>query len=228
MKIAISCFVLLAISSMAATSSAQIVDFVETFDNGSADFSDFGDNPATFVPASPDSSAFISTFNDFADGFIFLTTTRVENQNGFLPSGGAFFGDFIADEVTSVLFDIRHDFDQSLDFNIRIAPSDNFPGAFLLDPITIEPGSEFQEFNIDVQPGNFSFEVAPGPGVFESIFSDVQNFQLFALLPGGVSSGTFQVDIDNFEINTADVPEPSSSMVLTLAMMGLSISRRRS
>lgn len=203
MRISVPFVAVLAVALMAVSSSAQIVDFVETFDNDSADFSDFSDNPATFVPATATSSAFISTSNNFEDGIMGNTTTRVENQNGFLPSGGAFFGDYISDEVTTVRFDIRHDFNQALDFNVRIAPGSNFPGAFLTNTIAIQPGNEFQEFRIDIQPSNFGFEGAPNPGLFAFVFSDVQNFQIFTSAPEGVTTGTFQVDIDNFEIITA-------------------------
>lgn len=201
-----------------------IVDFTEDFESGVANFTAPSRSLATLIlTGGVDDSAFIRAATDPNFQGVVLRA-ELDGRGPGPASGGAFAGDYIASNVESVSFSIRHDNTENATFGARFATSANFPAVnFGLG--TLAPG-EFQEFTIDfTDPSLFGIE-AFGPTTFEQIASQIGNIQITTT---AANDSIYNVDLDNFQITTAasSVPEPSSLALLMGAAGLLSIRRRR-
>ena len=198
-----------------------IVDFVEDFENGAANFSNAERAGVTFFATGGlnDSSFIRGTTDPDFQGVVIRA--EIDTRGPGPASGGAFAGDYIASEVESLSFFLRHDNTEDADFGVRLATAANFPGIFV-DLGTVAPSDEFQELVIDfTDPLNFAAsEGAP----FAAVAPLIGNIQISTSSANG---GTFDVDVDNFSVTTATaVPEPSSLAMLG-CLAGLGALRRR-
>ena len=197
-----------------------IVNFTEDFESGVANFSDANRELATlFQTGGVDDSAFIraATNPDF-QGVVFRAET--DSRGPGAASGGAFAGDYLASNVESVSFFLRHDNTEDTTFSARFATGNNFPGS-IVELGTLAPGA-FQEITIDLtDTSQFFNEGAP----FTSFADQIGNIQIATSTDSAVS---FNVDLDNFQISssTASVPEPSS-LTMLVGATGLFFLRRR-
>jgi len=197
-----------------------IVNFTEDFESGVANFSDANRELATlFQTGGVDDSAFIraATNPDF-QGVVFRAET--DSRGPGAASGGAFAGDYLASNVESVSFFLRHDNTEDTTFSARFATGNNFPGS-IVELGTLAPGA-FQEFTIDLtDTSQFLNEGTP----FTSFADQIGNIQITTSTDSAVS---FNVDLDNFRISTStsSVPEPSS-LTMLVGAAGLFVLRRR-
>jgi len=197
-----------------------IVDFTEDFESGVANFTDADRELATlFQTGGVDDSAFIraATNPDF-QGVVFRA--EIDSRGPSAASGGAFAGDFLASNVESVSFFLRHDNTEDATFSARFATGNNFPGS-IVGLGTLAPG-DFQEFTIDLTDTSQFFNEGPP---FLSFANQIGNIQIVTSAENG---GSYNVDLDNFQIRTSTsaVPEPSS-LALLVGSTGLFVIRRR-
>lgn len=198
--------------------TAQIGDFVEDFEGGTAGFVNAGrDAVEIFNSGGVGNSAFVraAVDPDF-QGVVIRAETDARSP---VASNGAFAGDYIQSAVETLSFSLRHDSNNAETFGVRFAPATNFPGITFNFAEAVEPG-EFQELVVDFSDPT-AFQAFEGSD-FDTIFRQIGNVQLLA------PAGSFNVDIDNFAIATASsVPEPSSGLLLAMGCLGLSLRRRR-
>lgn len=133
-------------------------------------------------------------------------------------SGGAFVGDYVAGNITTLSFDVRHNAETSLDFSVRLPTFNNTPANIVFGP-SVEASGEFTTLTFDISPDNPAL-IPTGGSPFVTA-SAIQNVQL---LVGGIDAGDVAatIDIDNVAIT----PAPSGAVAL-LAAGGLAVRRRR-
>ncbi len=134
-------------------------------------------------------------------------------------SGGAFTGNWIDAGVTTVQAYVRHNFtEKPIDFFARLSSG----GAAVFFGDTAVEANEWTLVNFEISPDNYTNAGA----TFEAAVSNVMNFQIAAIIRGGVSSpGTnIQFALDQVSL----VPEPSSALlVLGATVFTWTLRRRR-
>lgn len=216
MRSLVSAVVLLAGVSGA---SAQLVNaFTETFDAGSE-----GWLAGTFSPLDFDASGFVSSTADIsAAGPFGLTLFR--GHDDFDASGDAFVGDYLTSGITTVSFDIRHDYTDALDFALRIATPGNSPG-FAIELSESVFFGEWTTVTFDLDPNNplYTPEGPAGFGFFAGVMTDVGNLQISLTPPAGLPVGTFVTfDLDNAKIT----PSPGAFAPFCIGLLAAARRRR--
>ncbi len=214
----------------AALAQSAALPFTETFADSGENFLNTGFAPLEFIPGTDaDGSGFVrNAVPSDAAGDMGLVVARIE-FNAFDPtasaSGGAFIGDFITGDISTFSFDVRHDADAPIDITARFSPPTRFPGAFPLVPQSVAPSEDFTTLTFDLSFASLGFEGAPTPALFDQIFSNVGNIQIFLGTDlSTVSSGTVNFDFDNVAIA---VPEPTTLVMAGLGGLAFCQRRRR-
>ncbi|MCP4952172.1 MAG: PEP-CTERM sorting domain-containing protein [Proteobacteria bacterium] len=208
--------------------ASAVTSFTETFD---ADNADWGNQAS--APVSHDAAGFITTsgaFPDLGQGVLFRGQDEffLPDQNG--SSGGAFNGNWIADGVSQLSVDVRHNAPVPLSFFTRFSTPFNFPGATAVRFVPVMPN----------QWTTLSFNIAPNPpfgapnfvtfegSTFEDVFSNIGHVQIGASTPDGFDENpsVFTFDMDNASITV--VPEPSGTLLAMAGGLLLMLRRRRS
>lgn len=147
-------------------------------------------------------------------------------RNTVNSSSNAFFGDWIANDVTRIDLWVRHDAATALNLGLRIPTSAGFPAMLGRFPDAIQP-NVWTLLSMDINNTNPELldETGPTHNNFNSVFSNVTYLQLFADLSGQANSATIHFDLDRVTI----VPEPSAWLMagLGLPALGLAIRARR-
>ena len=210
----------------ASASAGSIVEpFIETFDNDSANWTNFNGsgNLEWFNSGGPADSAYASgTYNlENASGFFPPVVLRAED--GSDASGDAFVGDWIASGIVAFTLDIRHDLDQPLTIFGRFATPQNNPGAAAFASVVVEPNT-WTTVTFDVTETSTDI-ISFGSGTYESIFSNIGNVQLGFDVPQGLAGQDIplRLDIDNAGLV---VPTPGGAALLGIASLSL-VRRRR-
>ena len=199
-----------------------LTDFTEDFENGVANFLDADRNFAQLLSTGGvNDSAFIRGVSspDFQN--VILRAERDARAPG-TASGGAFAGNYLASQVETLSFYLRHDSATDVDLGLRFALPGNFPGiAVDLGPVV--SSSIFQEFTVDFTDSTIFAAIEGAP--FAAVAADIGNIQILA---DSADTNSFNVDIDNFSVvvASASVPEPTS-MMLFGTFAGLASLRRR-
>lgn len=209
---------LLTLGASGALASAQLVTpFTETFDSDAQ-----GWLSGSFAPLTHDASGFVtSTVDISAAGPFGLTLFR--GHDDFDASGDAFVGNYLASGITTVSFDIRHYYTESLDFALRVATPFNSPGFAIELSDSIAAG-EWTTVTFELDPNNplYTPEGPPGFGFFAGVMSDVGNLQISLTPPMGLPTDTFVTfDLDNVSIT----PAPGS--ITSFSILLLAAGRRR-
>ncbi|MBO6513574.1 MAG: hypothetical protein JJ974_06395 [Phycisphaerales bacterium] len=211
------------IAAAAFTASASVTPFTETFANDASNWTS-GDNSALSWVSSGalDGSSYASSTLDLnAAGPFGLTLLR--GQANTNASNGAFVGNYLESNITTVSFDFRHNAGVDLGIALRVASPFNFPAFAVELPDTVASG-EWVTLSFDLYFGNplITIEGAPTPMAFNEIMENVGNLQISADRPDGLTTPLVaDFDIDNVSI----VPAPSAAAMLGL--MGLTATRRR-
>lgn len=208
----------LLVLSAGGLANAQLVGpFTETFDSSAE-----GWLAGSFGPLDFDPTGFVSTTTDIAAGGPFgLTLFR--GHDDFDASGDAFVGNYLDFGITTVSFDIRHDYAESLDIALRVATPMNSPG-FAIELAEGVAGGEWTTVTFELDPNNalYTPEGPPGFGFFAGVMSDVGNLQISLTPPAGLGTETFVTfDLDNVAIT----PAPGGFASICVGL--LAIGRRR-
>lgn len=194
--------------------AAPAVPAIEDFENGLGGFAGSG-GPATLVTDAGNTFAAVTRSVPAQGGPGFGAETVLANNT----PGNIFAGDFLAGDITSLRFDVRHDADVPLTFSLRLAQPANFPSAIVFNPTVVIAGDEFVTLKYFIDPDNPLFF---GAGTDPSItLSDIQNIQL--LVDNPVVAPAFDVTFEFDNVRT--VPAPAG--VGALGVAGLAASRRR-
>jgi len=225
-RIAITASAALVLAASSVASAGSLVGpFTETFDSGSANWSNFNNSGPLdwFAAGGPDGSGYASgTYNlQNASGFFPPVVLRGQGGNG--ASGGAFVGDWIASGVIGFSFDIRHDLSEALTITGRFATPMNNPGAATESSITVESNT-WTTVTFDLTEGSTDI-ISFGSGTYQSVFSNVGNIQLGFNVPQGLAGQDIEVrfDLDNAALV---IPTPGTAALLGLAGIGLARRRR--
>ncbi len=216
-----------ALASLAGQASAVVVPFTETFDTTAGwSNTDFAE-PTLVGSGGLDGSSYISTQRSFANSsagsFEVLFRGEPSLIPGLLPdaSGGAFIGNWIDAGVDNISFDIRHNGVAPVNFFVRVANVNRFPGAIA---VAFQPtfAGQWTTISLDLSPDspNFvSFEGADYNAVFAN--AGIIQIGIDAGVLGGIP-GDFTFDLDNVTIT----PAPGAAFAL-LGACGLAARRRR-
>ncbi|TVS04919.1 MAG: hypothetical protein EA423_07140 [Phycisphaerales bacterium] len=208
--------------AIASSASANLLDFIETFDTGAANWRNFDGSAELdwFPSGGPDGSAYASSvFNltNFTGGF---PPVVIRAQTNFNSSNSAYAGDWIAAGVTGVSFDIRHDAPEAVSLTGRFATPAN-RGASTETAFQVQPGV-WTTISIDLTEGSPDI-ISLGGLSYQAIFSNIGNIQLGFEPPANLAGQNIDVriDIDNFAL----VPAPGTAALGLIA--GLAAVRRR-
>ncbi|CAL1125409.1 unnamed protein product [Cladocopium goreaui] len=200
--------------SLFSSSASAVSNFTETFATDDSDWLDGASGTPDYFPE------YISyapaPFNSGAGGFGDPLQILFRGNAGNNASGGAFVGDWLADQVTSLSVDVRHNY--TTDLNLYARFNRGFGQAASLANITdfaIAPNT-WTTIEIPITDSNPPF-VSYGAGNFNSVFTGIQDIQVGLYLPANTDFDTLRFDLDNVQLTV--VPEPS-----TLVMFGLGLS----
>jgi len=166
----------------------------------------------------PDGSAFATTTINFAGFQPNNPAVLFRGQDEFNSSNGAFVGNWVTDGVNGFSASVRHDAGVPLNFFVRFASPDNFPGANNIFVIPVPSGTWTSLSSALPNPG-LIFE---GPFTYNQVFSNIGHVQIGVSVPQGLAGvdAPFSFGIDNVGI----VPEPTS---LALLVIGACVIGRR-
>lgn len=209
--------------ALAASASATTVPFTESFSADAANWRNgAGTATATWTAGGgADGGGFISDTFSFANSVENDTPILLRGQSNFGSSGGAPFGNWLADGVTEYRVSIKHDAPVPLNFFTRFASPAGFPGAIGLGFAPILPNT-WSELVIPINPGNPQFISFEGSD-FNTVFSNIGRIQVGVSVPAALAGNpnTFTFSIDEVTL----VPEPTTLGLVALA--GLAALRRR-
>lgn len=214
---------IVSLTAISSTATATIVPFTEMFtENSSNWFNGSGTAAANWSPAGgPDGSAFASSTGSFLtvntnDPILFFRA-----QDEFGSSNGAFVGNWVADGVTQFSAWVRHDTGVPLNFFVRFASPNNFPGANQVFVVPVDSGM-WTQLTAPLPNPTLIFE---GPFTYGQVFSNIGHVQVGVITPAALAGmdQTFVFDLDDVSI----VPEPAILLSLVVAGAAL-IGRRRS
>lgn len=223
MQTTLTAFITLA---CAATASAGLGPFTETFDNSA---SNWVNSPGTAFLDHVTDGGPNGAGDGYASGtFNFLNAAADDNvvihraQDEFNASGNAFVGNYIESGIDFLTFDFRHNLPVPASVFTRITPPANFPGAIGVNFAPVLP-NQWTTIAIPLTAGSPQFVSFEG-ATFESIFSNVGHIQ-FGVTVGDAFAGLdadFIFDIDNVSI----VPTPGTFALLAATPL-LAARRRR-
>lgn len=211
------------LSLVASISTAGVTPFTETFDSGANDWLQGSFTAPGFVASGAlDDSAYITSMADLNSAGPFgLIVMR--GQSDFNASGGAFVGDYLANGINRVTFDLRHNAGIDLGVALRVASPTNFPGLAVELPELVA-SDEWVTLSFDLEFSNplLTLEGPPTPEFFNQIMAAVGNLQVSIDRPDGLTTPlVVDFDLDNVSIT----PTPSTLGLLSIG--GLLASRRR-
>lgn len=206
----------------AGAASALTVPFTEDFGSDVAGWEDNVNEPLAFqASGGADGSSYAQgTFNfdgfssSFGGGPVIFRANASD-----AASGGAFTGDWIAGGVTEIAATVRHDTGEDLEYFLRVATAQNFPGAVLqnVEP-TVVPSGEWTRVSWEIPPPA-SLCALEGIPDCQAALSSVGNFQIGTNAPSALTSidQDFEFGIDQVSI----VPEPGTASLALLGLAGL-------
>ena len=175
----------------------------------------------------PDGSSFARAAFSFANINAGEQVTLFRGEDTFASSSGNLFGNYLAGQVATLSFAVRHNASAPLSFFSRIARSTTNPGGttgVAAVFAAVQPG-EWTTLTLPIvfNPALF-YEGPPSLGFHNAIFGAVARIQIGVFdVPGSLALATpsFNFDIDQVRV----VPAPGA----VAAMLGLSFlaARRR-
>lgn len=200
---------------------ALSVPFTENFDSDSANWRDstgaavLGWNPA----GGPDGSSHSTAAFNFSNSGSGSTPIVFRNQDEYGSSGLAFQGDWVAGDVGSLSFYVRHDAGVNLTYFVRFADPANFPGAAAITSPPVPSGA----WTLVTVPMSASF-IYEGPFTFNDIFDNIGHIQIGVSTPQSLvnqnQTVTFDLDQPTIVAN-AQVPTVSEWGLVAMALSGL-------
>lgn len=212
-------FAIVALVCAAASPAFAVAPFAEGFDSSSSNW--FNADSSTPVAWNA-SGQFATTSYNFAGSAENATPAFFRAQDEFGSSGNAFVGNYIADGVTQLTYEVRHDADVPLTFFARIATPGNYPAVAAVEFVPVLPNT-WTTITINITDPNPSFIYEGPPSTFGSVFSGVGHIQIGVMVPSALAmqDTTVAFDLDNVTI----VPAPTALGVF--GALGLLGARRR-
>ncbi|MEO2046099.1 MAG: hypothetical protein ABGX16_05940 [Pirellulales bacterium] len=134
-------------------------------------------------------------------------------------SGGAFFGNWIADGVGKFRAYVRHNAPQPLDFFNRFLSPLNFPGGFAIHFAPVLP-NVWTELTVDLKTSNPQFVTFEG-ATFADVFDDIGNVQFGVSVPNGLAGVNQEFTFDLDQVSISAVPEPTSLALVGMTCLSL-------
>lgn len=216
-----------------STVTAAVNPYTETFGASAANwYNPLGTAPATWVAnGGPDGSPHISTifnFKDLTPGLPFPNNAvnLFRAQDEFNSSNHAFEGNWIADGVMQLSFDVRHDAPGAMMFFVRFSAANNFP-AWSGVEFAAASSNVWTHISIPISLSNpnLFFEGPPGGLTeFNAVFGNIGHVQIGAFAGGmaGVDQAV-NFDLDNVSIT----PGPGALSVVGMMLSSLGSRRRQ-
>lgn len=205
------------------TARAATVPFTETFSAGAANWRNSAGTADVDWSASggPGNGAFAHTSFNFAGSAANDTPILFRAQDEFGSSGGALVGNWVTDGVTGFGASVRHDAGVPLNFFVRFASPNNFPGANNVFFVPV-PSGTWTDLFAALPNASLVYE---GPLTYNQVFSNVGHVQIGVAVPPSLAGtdASIQFGIDNVSI----VPEPATLGLLAIGGVAALVSRRR-
>lgn len=206
----------------AGSTLAAVVPFTETFSADSANWRNATSGALTWSASGGDGgTAYVSGPFNFISNVANDTPVILRGQSNFNSSGGALFGNWIADGVTGFSIAVRHNAQQPLTFFSRFASPAAFPGAVAVNFVPVMPNT-WTTLNFPINAANPQFISFEGAD-FNTVFSNVGRVQVGVSVPANMAGvdQVFTFDLDTVSL----VPSPGALALLGIA--GLCVRRRR-
>jgi hypothetical protein len=213
---------------VATTVQAVSVPTSESFNVDAANWADnSGLALLTHVASGgPDGSAYASADFAFNTGGGAGGTSAVifRAQDEFNSSGNAFVGNWVADKITKLSVQVRHNAPMPLSYFGRFSGPGNFPGGTAIQFAPVLPNT-WTTLTFNITPSSPQFVTFEGTS-FNSVFSNVGHIQLGVGIPAALANDmtAYKYDLDN----VVATPEPTALCLGTLALGLLATCRRRS
>ncbi len=210
--------------ALAAPAGALTLPFTEEFATDNADWKDGGGFDLTWnATGGPDGGSYASGNFSFQPFPPDEPITLARAQDEFGSSGGAFEGDWIANNVLTLSVFFRHDLPFPVSPFARLTQTGNFPGAIAIFPGAVLPNT-WTPLTFDVSAGS-PFVVYPEGGSYASIFGAIAHVQFGVETPPALAGSpvVYEFGIDKVSI----VPEPGTAAMIGLALVGIAVSGRR-
>ncbi len=199
---------------------------VETFD---ADVANWADNSGLALltqvaSGGPNGSGYAAT--DFAlsggGGAGGSSAVLFRAQDEFNSSGNAFVGNWVADGITNLTVEVRHNAPEPLTYFARFSSPGNFPGGTAIAFAPVQP-NVWTKLSFEISPSSPQFVTFEGSD-FNTVFSNVGHIQLGVSIPASLASDTtlYTFGLDD----VVAVPEPTSAVLLA-AVVALGLLPRR-
>lgn len=172
------------------------IPYLEDFSVNAAGWRDgSGAGLADWSPAGgPDGGAHILTTLSLAGAADGDTPLVFRAQDEWASSGGAFEGDWIADGVEFLNFQVRHDAPFPLTVFVRFAGPANFPGAVAVNFVPVFPDT-WTPITVAIDPANPQFVSFEGM-TFDAAFSNVGHVQVGVSVGAGQSGFPLPIAVD--------------------------------
>jgi hypothetical protein len=229
----LSLALLAAVVSAISQPAYATVPYTENFTTDASNWRDTNGAVATYVPSGgPDGSSYITST---ASAFFLDTGDPVvvfRGQDEFNSSADAFVGNWLADGINHFSTWVRHNAPVPLDFFVRFAQSDNFPGT-AADKGALIPPNTWTQLSYDIDPSKIfnpttnptGYLFPEGPSsFFSSTFGNLGNIQVGYSVPAGfgLDQNSYAFALDQPSI----VPEPAS-WFLAMSFASVAFMRRR-
>ena len=222
-------------SALLATASPTlaVATFTESFnsDNALWDSATRGVGATWVSSGGADGGGYITNDLDFSGNAHGDARSVIRAEVNFGPppsvaSGGAFVGDWLADNVSSFSVSVRHNASVPLSYFARFADPVNFPGEFATTFTPILPNT-WTEITFAINENNPQFVSFEGQS-FSSVFDNIGDIQIGVSVPASLAglddTITITFDIDSATVTT--VPEPSIALLAVVGLAGLSRRKR--
>lgn len=207
---------------MVASAAATVVPFTEDFSADAANWRS-GDEVTALgwsATGGPDGGAYATGTDNFLNAGPGDFRAPLKSSEAFDSSGDALYGDWLADGVTAVSLQVRHDAPMPLTYFVRFATPVPGQGALALSFAPILP-STWTEIVVPISPANPQFITFEASN-FNTVFSNVQRLQVALEVPAALAGfdADYTFDVDKVTL----IPEPAT---LGLALLSLLALRRR-
>ncbi|MFG0256824.1 MAG: hypothetical protein ACF8GE_02875 [Phycisphaerales bacterium JB043] len=193
---------------------ASLVGTSEMFESGASGWDNGPRSGLTwFGSGSFDGSAYVSTSASFTSNVLLDPVVLFRGEAG--ASGDAFDGNYLAEGVTGISFQVSHDASVPVHMFVRYSVPSFFPGVIIERFIDIDAGS-WQEILIPLTHNPPDFVLTEeAVGTFPAVMSDVGNIQIGVTVSDDLAglAGPFTFNLDQVTI----VPAPGVGAALALS-----------
>ena len=213
--------------------AAPITLALATFDSGAEGWTN---EPRTgvdwFATGGFDGGGYISSTREFTNGGFGGTIAircEVTTSGTGSPqncSDGDFRGDYIGNEVLTLSFWARHNYEEDLQAFLRVSgpePQGNFPAAVAIFPTILE-SNVWTEVVLTLNPNDPAFDhAAPFPlTTYDAVFSSIARLQfgLYVDPTDPAFSQTITFDLDNVRLTAVPIPAAVWLLASGLGMLG--------